>query len=249
MFLAGKEDNVLIEIEKGIELAENSPNVRLCPVLLDTIDGDGNFVPFSKLPKLDPVLQSFSNDQLVSVFSPDAFVINQSRSGKTLCFTIISRLFQNNCIHLTPTEGKLYEVAYNVIDFVRPLSEVASDNLSILPEPPVHFVGRSNILSDVQMQLVNGGAAILVAQGGMGKSSIALKYAKQHGRSYESIFWIPCNTAATAISALRGYASSHFHLTTFETIAPEDVVRFCRRFIASYLSLTMLMMNQCLIKF
>ncbi|KAI8801286.1 P-loop containing nucleoside triphosphate hydrolase protein [Cladochytrium replicatum] len=223
--LAGKEDNVLIEIEKGIELAEKSPNVRLCPVLLDTIDGDGNVVALTKLPKFDPVLQSFSNDQHVCVFSPDAFVITQSRSGKTLCDTI-SRLFQNNCIHLTPTEGKLYEVAYNVIDLVRPLSEVTSDNLGTLPEPPVHFVGRSNILSDVQMQLVNHGAAILVAQGGMGKSSIALMYAKQHGRSYDSIFWIPCNTAATAISALRGYAGSHFHLTTFETIAPEDLVRF-----------------------
>ncbi|KAI8801260.1 P-loop containing nucleoside triphosphate hydrolase protein [Cladochytrium replicatum] len=222
--LAGKEDNVLIEIEKGIELAENSPNVRLCPVLLDTIDGDENVVAFTKLPKFDPVLQSFSNDQLVSVFSPDAFVINQSRSGKALCDTI-SRLFQNNCIHLTPIEGKLYEVAYNVIDLVRPLSEVTSDNLR-LPEPPLHFVGRSNILSEVQMQIVNYGAAILVAQGGMGKSSIALQYAKQHRMSYDSIFWIPCNTAATAISALRGYAGSHFHLTTFETITPEDLVRF-----------------------
>ncbi|KAI8804196.1 hypothetical protein BJ742DRAFT_826094 [Cladochytrium replicatum] len=216
--LDGKEDNVLTEIEKGIELAVNSPNVRLCPVLLDTIDGDWNVVPFSKLPKFDPVLQSFSNDQFVSVFSADAFVISQSRSGKRLCDTI-SRLFHNNCIHLTPTEGKLYEVAYNVIDLVRPLSEVTSDNLSTLPEPPVHFVGRSNILSDVQMQLVHHGAAILVAQGGMGKSSIALK-------AYDSIFWIPCNMAATAISALRGYAGSHFHLTTFETIAPEDLVRF-----------------------
>ncbi|KAI8801267.1 P-loop containing nucleoside triphosphate hydrolase protein [Cladochytrium replicatum] len=223
--LAGREDTVLIEIEKGIELAEKSPNVRLCPVLIDTIDGDGNVVAFTKLPKFDPVLQSFSNDQLVSVFSPDAFVINQSRSGKTLCDTI-SRLFQNNCIHLTPIERKLYEVAYNVIDLVRPLSEVTSDNLSTLPEPPVHFVGRSNILSDVQMQLVNHGAAILVAQGGMGKSSIALMYAKQHRRSYDSIFWIPCNTAATAISALRGYAGSHFHLRTSETTAPEDVVQF-----------------------
>ncbi|KAI8803713.1 P-loop containing nucleoside triphosphate hydrolase protein, partial [Cladochytrium replicatum] len=187
--LAGKEDNVLIEIEKGIELAENSPNVCLCSVLLDTIDG---------------VRNSF-NDQLVSVFSPDAFVISQSTSGKTLCDTI-SRLFQNNCIHLTPTEGKLYQVAYNAIDLVRPLPEVTSDNLSTLPQPPVHFVGRRNILSNVQMQLVNHGAAILVAQGGMGKSSIALQYVKQHGRFYDSIFWIPCNTAATAISALRGYA-------------------------------------------
>ncbi|KAI8801086.1 P-loop containing nucleoside triphosphate hydrolase protein [Cladochytrium replicatum] len=223
--LAGKEDDVLIEIENGIELAEYSPNVRLCPVLLDTIDGDGSVIPFTKLPKFDPVLKSFSNDQLVSVFSPDAFVKSQSRSGRTLCDTI-SRLFQNNCIHLTPTEGKLYQVAYNVIDLVRPLSKVASDNLSTLPEPPVHFVGRSNILSDVQMQLINHGAAILVAQGGMGKLSIALQYVKQHGRFYDSIFWIPCNTAATAISALCSYAGSHFHLTTFETIAPEDLVRF-----------------------
>ncbi|KAI8806584.1 hypothetical protein BJ742DRAFT_711417, partial [Cladochytrium replicatum] len=223
--LAGKEDNVLIEIEKGIELAEYSPNVRLCPVLLDTIDGDGNVVPFTKLPKFDPVLKSFSNDQLVSVFSPEAFVTSQSRSGKTLCDTI-SWLFQNNCIHLTPTEGRLYQVVYNVIDLVRPLSEVTSDILSTLPEPPVHFVGRSNILSEVQMQLINHGAAILVAQGGMGKSSIALQYVRQHRRFYDSIFWIPCNTAATAISALRGYAGSHFHLTTFETIAPEDLVRF-----------------------
>ncbi|KAI8810054.1 P-loop containing nucleoside triphosphate hydrolase protein [Cladochytrium replicatum] len=122
--------------------------------------------------------------------------------------------------------GNQYEIAYNVIDLVSPLSEQFSDILSTLPKPPAHFIGRDAVLSEVQRQLVNHGAVILVAQGGMGKSSVALQFAKQHQKSYDSIFWVPCNTAATAISALRDYAGSHFGLVGFELMDTADIVSF-----------------------
>ncbi|KAI8810008.1 hypothetical protein BJ742DRAFT_867947 [Cladochytrium replicatum] len=181
--LAGKEDNMLIEIEKGIELAGNSPNVRLCPVLVDTVDALGNVVSFNELPKFDSALQSFSNDQFVSVFSQDAFVEiahNQTGFGQTLRNTI-SSLFAHNCIHLSPTAEKLYDITCNVIDLVKPLKERVS--ASTLPEPPAHFVGRDDVLSEIQKQLVNHGAVVLAAQGGMGKSSAALQFAQQHQKS------------------------------------------------------------------
>ncbi|KAI8810032.1 hypothetical protein BJ742DRAFT_205017 [Cladochytrium replicatum] len=60
----------------------------------------------------------------------------------------------------------------------------------------------------------------------MGKSSVALQFAKLHQKSYDSMFWIPCNTAATAVSALRAYAESRFGLVGFESMDSADIVSF-----------------------
>ncbi|KAI8814496.1 hypothetical protein BJ742DRAFT_785645 [Cladochytrium replicatum] len=123
-------------------------------------------------------------------------------------------LFAHNCIHLSPTAEKLYDSTYNVIDLVNPLKERVS--VSTLPKPPSHFIGRDDVLSEIQKQLVNHGAVILVA-GGMGKSSAARQFAKQQQKSYDSIFWIPCNTAATAVQ---------FGLVGFESMDSADIVSF-----------------------
>ncbi|KAI8803273.1 P-loop containing nucleoside triphosphate hydrolase protein [Cladochytrium replicatum] len=138
----------------------------------------------------------------------------------------MSSLFAHNCIHLSPTAEKLYGITYNVIDLVKPLSERVSDILSTLPKPPAHFIGRDDVLSEIQKQLVNHGAVILVAHGGMGKSSVALQFAKQNQKSYDSIFWIPCNTAATAVSSMCAYAESQFGLVGFESMDSADIVSF-----------------------
>ncbi|KAI8809270.1 hypothetical protein BJ742DRAFT_738412 [Cladochytrium replicatum] len=163
--LAGKEDNVLIEIEKGIELAGKSPTVSL---------------------------QSFSNYQF-----------------------------------LTFRLEKLYGITYNVIDLVKHLSERVSDILSTLPKPPAHLIGHDDVLSEIQKQLVNRNSCCPRRDG---KSSVALKYAKQHHKSYDSIVWIPCSPAATAMSSLRACAGSHFGLVGFESMDSPDIQRLDQKF-------------------
>ncbi|KAI8802186.1 hypothetical protein BJ742DRAFT_834222 [Cladochytrium replicatum] len=112
-----KEDNVLAEMEEGVELAKLYSNIRLCPVLISSRDDSGNFIPFKKLPKFDSVSQSFLEDQKVSLFSSEAFVDKvhvRPESHKTLPNTI-SSLFLNNCINLSPVSEKLCEIAYRVV--------------------------------------------------------------------------------------------------------------------------------------
>ncbi|KAI8799219.1 P-loop containing nucleoside triphosphate hydrolase protein, partial [Cladochytrium replicatum] len=100
-----------------------------------------------------------------------------------------------------------------------------------VPKPPVHFIGREDILNKVHNHLVMHGAVILAAQGGMGKSSIALEYANQYKNTYDSIFWVPCNTVASAISAFQIYARSLFMTDNADTMPAENIVQLiCGKF-------------------
>ncbi|KAI8808421.1 hypothetical protein BJ742DRAFT_808575 [Cladochytrium replicatum] len=181
---------------------------------------------------------SVSSHQMVS------FTMLKTKVDLAKRCTTMSSLFANNAIHLTPTSDNQCEIAYNVIDLVSPNSERFSgmsasvlnyhishlikfeDILIILPKPPEYFICRDDVLSEVQKQLVKRGAVILGAQGSLGKPSIAIQFAKQYEKVYGSIFWIPCITAATAVSALRGYAGSHFGLVGFGSMDSADIVSF-----------------------
>src|SRR4051794_31427238 len=77
------------------------------------------------------------------------------------------------------------------------------------------FVGREAELqgmeSILQPQAASSGSTrkvlILGGMGGIGKTQVAITYAKRHRHSYSSIFWLNANTEATLNSSLHAVAN------------------------------------------
>ncbi|KAJ1527363.1 hypothetical protein HK096_010584, partial [Nowakowskiella sp. JEL0078] len=113
---AGEKDNVLVEIEEGLSLAQTQ-NVRLCPVLVGSVSSEGAFTPLQNVPSTS------DSSKKVSIFSSESFVDKSHQySGKSLRDTM-ERLFQNNVLYLNP--NNLHEVAYNLVDLVDRLPEAS----------------------------------------------------------------------------------------------------------------------------
>jgi hypothetical protein len=74
--------------------------------------------------------------------------------------------------------------------------------LEILPLRNERFVGRENLLSDIQQRFTQPPwkdrttpiAYPLVGPSGVGKSAIALEYAHRHREDYQYIFWVQASS-------------------------------------------------------
>jgi hypothetical protein len=64
---------------------------------------------------------------------------------------------------------------------------------------------------------------ILGGMGGIGKTQLAITYAKRHRHSYSSIFWLNANTEATLNNSLRAVANRILPPETFSMLDDDQV--------------------------
>ena len=92
----------------------------------------------------------------------------------------------------------------------RPVSEVAAPpRLMNLPVRPDLFVGRDEVLADVQAALAAGSGVVVAAVvglGGVGKSTLAARYAATCSGGHGVVWWITAETPATVEAGLAALA-------------------------------------------
>jgi hypothetical protein len=87
------------------------------------------------------------------------------------------------------------------------------------------FVGRDEEILQMKKFLLPGSDSpnrkilVLGGMGGIGKTQLAITYAKRHRHSYSSIFWLNANTEATLTSSLRALANQ---ILPSETVSKLD---------------------------
>jgi class 3 adenylate cyclase/tetratricopeptide (TPR) repeat protein len=112
----------------------------------------------------------------------------------------------------------------------QPLREaaLAPENL---PPPPLRVTGRTELLAELRERLHLGGAVILKAEGGMGKTTLALATAHDALRAGEfpgGAAWVNCETGPTLEDSLRQIAAVFFG----DRCEPEPSVELGKRIVA-----------------
>ena len=89
-----------------------------------------------------------------------------------------------------------------------------------------HFVGRHEQLIKIHEQLKNNGSrrtVILHGLGGMGKTQVALKYAKQYKNEYSAVFWLNSKDVDTLkqsfVNAAKRIFCAHPSLVRLKAVA------------------------------
>lgn len=115
-----------------------------------------------------------------------------------------------------PSPDQQFGLALNNTD--QPMIPVASNyvfglNLGDAPEiEEEHFVGRANELENMKDYLLPDDATsrrkilILYGPGGIGKSQLAIKFAKRHQEAYSAIFWLNAKNEETLKRSLASMA-------------------------------------------
>lgn len=93
------------------------------------------------------------------------------------------------------------------------IRELEGLNLGDAPDMGDHlFVGRGDELEQLQTILIPDGDSstrkvlVIGGMGGIGKTQIAIRYAKQHRTSYSSVFWLNAASESTLKASLRRLA-------------------------------------------
>jgi hypothetical protein len=103
----------------------------------------------------------------------------------------------------------------SVFELVAPRAEAgppvggAPPGLVNLPSRPQLFVGREDELARLDTALSGTGGVVVVAVhglGGIGKSSLAARYAVTHAARFDLVWWITADTAAAVRAGLAGLA-------------------------------------------
>lgn len=87
------------------------------------------------------------------------------------------------------------------------------------------IIGRDARVEEVRRGLVhNGKAAIVKGQGGIGKSSLAREYARQHAGDYDGVIWVDAETETGLIAGLKRLAP-HIEVAGLDQMAEPDQAR------------------------
>ena len=117
-------------------------------------------------------------------------------------------------------------MSYNIVLANEP-TECFDVNFSIPEDLGIgHLVGRHEQLIEIREQLKNDGSrktVILHGLGGMGKTQIALKYARQHRNEYSAVFWLNSKDVDTLkhsfVSAAKRILGAHPSLIHLKAVS------------------------------
>lgn len=93
-----------------------------------------------------------------------------------------------------------------------------------------NFVGRVAEIESMQ-QILHPGATsneqrqlVLAGMGGMGKTQLALAYARRHQASYSSVFWINATSELTVKAGFRAIAARLLKVQEMETLSDDQAI-------------------------
>ena len=96
--------------------------------------------------------------------------------------------------------------------------------------PDELFIGREDELQDMEKQLKRGKRFTITGVGGVGKTSLAITYAKSHSTEYTSVIWLNAQSQTTLEASFRSIASCIWAFqdpqVLQERIIPERVRRW-----------------------
>ena len=109
---------------------------------------------------------------------------------------------------IASTGDNVINVQATVLPPFRPASEVAAPpGLVTLPVRPDLFVGREEVLADLRAALTAGSGVVVVAGlGGVGKSTLAARYAATCSGDHAVAWWITADTPAAIDAGLAALA-------------------------------------------
>ncbi|KAJ3281675.1 hypothetical protein HDU79_010576 [Rhizoclosmatium sp. JEL0117] len=187
-----RDDNVLLEIEAGLQLAEEN-KARIFPIVIGSTNSTGVYTSFDG-----------------SYFSPDKYPnINHAASGKNVRSTM-SQFFriQGARVESSPSsQAALCAAAERILRVLSPSDGPLALNKQI-PSIPKSFTGREIEIDLVQQCLFLKGISLVTGLPGMGKSSVATKVAHNCLELYQNVFWISLESISSANTGFEAIAGA-----------------------------------------
>lgn len=189
---------LLINVVKGLdtpkyrELLDESTKHALSRVLQGCL---------RQLRRLETLIQSMSAHEAASKFEKTWKGI-RSFGKDTKLREILGALTEYKStitLHLSSVHVHNFQKAKPTSGFAKSYFDVPSSRLS-------HFVGRSNVFSQIQRTIdssaVSPTVIVLTGAGGQGKTQVALEFCHRNTTTYSGIFWID---SSSEVAAIRSY--------------------------------------------
>jgi tetratricopeptide (TPR) repeat protein len=97
-----------------------------------------------------------------------------------------------------------------------------------------HFAGRTRELSALDDHVPDKGIAVVAGLGGVGKTQLALEYARHHASDYDLVWWMDVQDTAAVASKEFGGLARDLDIPEADRKEPEEVVRGVHRWLESH---------------
>ncbi|KAJ3298122.1 hypothetical protein HDU79_000524 [Rhizoclosmatium sp. JEL0117] len=183
------QDNVLLEIEAGLKLASQGKS-RIFPILIGSLINEtytpfkGSFFSSTQYPNLDHVASGMNvRETMRKFFEINGFPLSELPTKESqLCLTV-ERILRV----LFPFDGPR--------DWNHQIPPIAKN-----------FTGRDAEQSLIRLSIFLHGISLVIGVPGMGKSTLAAKFAHDNAENYQTVFWISLETVASANIAFEAMA-------------------------------------------
>ncbi|KAJ3082874.1 hypothetical protein HK102_001411, partial [Quaeritorhiza haematococci] len=181
------QDNVLIEIEQGLTTSGS----RCVPVVLKP--RQGKQAPETDTDRPGKGIGDFISFVFKTIPEGSIHVASGADVHQTL-----RDLFKNNAVVLDLDQ--VHNFVYDILNVIDPprVREFGEDVCTSVRQVPESYLGRIVEFNTVWECLANHGSCLIAGSGGIGKSCLAAKVARDLQHYYNHVLWVSCETLAVA---------------------------------------------------